>query len=85
MQWLTGSTQNPIHEPKPPYAAPPLAPPPTNPLQVPPEIQRPDYALDGIPKMKPPPLPWNIEVKNSQDIAGMKAAGRIARYPRNER
>lgn len=47
--------------------------------EVPPEIERPDYALDGIPKMKSPSLPWNIEVKNLEDISGMKEAGRVAR------
>ncbi|CAM9528220.1 unnamed protein product [Ascophyllum nodosum] len=46
---------------------------------VPPEIMRPDYAVDGIPKAKPPMLPWVIEVKKDSDIEGMKAAGRIAR------
>ncbi|CAN0189400.1 unnamed protein product, partial [Ectocarpus sp. 4 AP-2014] len=50
---------------------------PTRP--VPPEIGRPDYAVDGIPKGKSPMLPWVIEVKNDADIAAMRAAGKVAR------
>lgn len=49
-------------------------------FQVPEEIMRPDYAEDGIPKAKSPMLPWVIEVKKDQDIEGMRAAGRVARY-----
>lgn len=48
--------------------------------QVPAEIGRPDYAVDGIPKGKGPMLPWMIEVKSEEDIAGMRAAGRVARW-----
>lgn len=48
-------------------------------LQVPPEIGRPDYAVDGIPKGKGGMLPWVIEVKKEDDIAAMRAAGRVAR------
>lgn len=47
--------------------------------QVPQEIMRPDYAVDGIPKDKSPMLPWVIEVKKEADIEGMRAAGRVAR------
>ncbi|CBN77263.1 methionine aminopeptidase [Ectocarpus siliculosus] len=50
---------------------------PTRP--VPPEIGRPDYAVDGIPKGKSPMLPWIVEVKNEADIAAMRAAGKVAR------
>ena len=46
---------------------------------------RPDYAEDGIPKAKSPILPWVIEVKKDQDIEGMRAAGRVARYCMRER
>lgn len=51
--------------------------------QVPQEIMRPDYAVDGIPKDKSPMLPWVIEVKKEADIEGMRAAGRVARYRTN--
>ena len=40
---------------------------------------RPDYAVDGQPKGGGSLLPWQIEVKDEQDIAGMRTAGRIAR------
>lgn len=49
---------------------------------MPPEIGRPDYAVDGIPKGKGSMLPWVIEVKTEDDIAAMRAAGRIARCRR---
>lgn len=49
--------------------------------QVPPGILKPDYADDGVPKLRPTGLPWVIEVKNAADIAGMREAGRVARYP----
>merc|ERR1719352_489276 len=42
-------------------------------------ILQPDYAKDGRPKAKGPVLPWQIEKKSPADIAGMRAAGRIAR------
>lgn len=48
-------------------------------LQVPSEIGRPDYAEDGIPKGGNPPPAWVIEVKTEEDIAGMRAAGKVAR------
>ena len=47
--------------------------------KVPKEIQRPDYADDGRPKATGPMLPWQVEVKTEADIAGMRAAGRVAR------
>ena len=47
--------------------------------QIPKGILLPDYAKDGRPKGGGPLLPWQIEVKDEQDIAGMRAAGRIAR------
>ena len=47
--------------------------------EIPTSIVRPDYAGDGRPKARGPMLPWQIEVKNAQDIAGMRVAGRIAR------
>ncbi|CAM9101458.1 unnamed protein product, partial [Hapterophycus canaliculatus] len=46
---------------------------------VPAEIGRSDYAVDGIPKGKGPMLPWMIEVKSEEDIAGMRATGKVAR------
>ena len=49
------------------------------PTQVPAEIGRPDYAVDGIPKGKGSVLPWVIEVKKEDEIAAMRAAGRVAR------
>lgn len=48
--------------------------------QVPPEIGHPDYADDGMPKGGNPPPAWVIEVKTEEDIAGMTAAGKVARY-----
>lgn len=50
------------------------------PNQVPPEIPKPDYADDGVPKLKSAGLPWTVEVKNEEDILGMRAAGRVARW-----
>eukprot|EP00908_Phaeocystis_cordata_P010460 Transcript_2131.p2 GENE.Transcript_2131~~Transcript_2131.p2 ORF type:complete len:420 (+),score=178.02 Transcript_2131:105-1262(+) len=47
--------------------------------QIPSNILRPDYANDGRPKAKGPLFPWQIEVKTAEDIAGMRAAGRVAR------
>ena len=47
--------------------------------EIPTSIVKPDYAGDGRPKARGPMLPWQIEVKNAQDIAGMRVAGRIAR------
>ncbi|CAM9439501.1 unnamed protein product [Ectocarpus fasciculatus] len=46
---------------------------------VPPEIGHPDYAEDGMPKGGNPPPAWVIEVKTEEDIAGMRAAGKVAR------
>jgi methionyl aminopeptidase len=46
---------------------------------VPAGIPRPDYWKDGQPKARGSLLPWQIEVKSEADIAGMRAAGRIAR------
>ena len=37
----------------------------------------PDYAFDGVPKKKGPP--GDIEIKTSEDIEKMRAAGRVAR------
>ncbi|CAM9869649.1 unnamed protein product, partial [Hapterophycus canaliculatus] len=47
--------------------------------QVPAAIGRPDYAGDGMPKDGNPPPAWVIEVKTEEDIAGMRAAGKVAR------
>lgn len=47
--------------------------------QVPAEIGRPDYAVDGIPKGKGSMLPWVIEVKKEDEIAAMRESGRVAR------
>lgn len=49
---------------------------------MPPEIGRPDYAEDGMPKSGNPPPAWVIEVKTEEDIAGMRAAGKVARCAR---
>jgi len=46
---------------------------------VPSTIVTPDYATSGRPKDRGPLLPWQVEVKNAQDIEGMRVAGRIAR------
>lgn len=46
---------------------------------VPPEIGKPDYALDGKPKGRGKALNWDIEVKSAEDIQRMRIAGRIAR------
>ena len=47
--------------------------------KIPASIGAPDYALDGRPKARGPMLPWQVEVKNAQEIEGMRAAGRVAR------
>ena len=47
--------------------------------KVPSQIPKPDYAADGRPKATGPLLPWQIETKTDADIAGMRAAGRVAR------
>ena len=49
---------------------------------VPNKIGKPDYAVDGRPKAASPLLPWQIEVKTAEDIAGMRVAGRVAREVR---
>ena len=49
------------------------------PRVVPKGIMRPDYAKDGRPKNTGPMLPWQIEIKTEEDIAGMRAAGLVAR------
>lgn len=46
---------------------------------VPDSIGKPSYALDGLPKERGPRMPWQIEKKSPKDIAGMVAAGRVAR------
>lgn len=48
---------------------------------VPPSVVTnvPDYANDGVPKKKNRGMPWDIEVKSKDDIAGMISAGRAAR------
>lgn len=46
---------------------------------MPPEIALPDYAVDGLPKEESPVPAWVIDVKNEADIAGMRAAGKVAR------
>jgi len=43
------------------------------------KIMKPDYADDGIPKNRPQMLPWVIEQKTPEEIAKMRAAGRVAR------
>ena len=47
--------------------------------KIPSTILRPDYADDGRPKAKGSLLPWQVEVKTAEDIAGMRIAGRVAR------
>ena len=42
-------------------------------------ILKPDYADDGVPKNRPQMLPWVIEQKTPEEIAKMRAAGRVAR------
>mmetsp|Transcript_4321 Transcript_4321/g.7202 ORF Transcript_4321/g.7202 Transcript_4321/m.7202 type:complete len:405 (+) Transcript_4321:103-1317(+) len=42
-------------------------------------IIRPDYADDGTPKNKPQMLPWVVEVKTAEEIAMMRASGKVAR------
>lgn len=51
------------------------------PLAVPPEIERPEYALysDGRPRKAPRLQPWDITPQTAEDIARMRVAGRIAR------
>ena len=44
-----------------------------------PEIMKPDYADDGMPKNRPQMLPWVIEQKTPEEIVKMRAAGRVAR------
>lgn len=48
-------------------------------IKVPSGIALPDYAVDGLPKEESPVPAWVIEVKNEADIAGMRAAGKVAR------
>ena len=43
------------------------------------QIMKPDYADDGVPKNRPQMLPWVIEQKTPEEIAKMRAAGRVAR------
>ena len=45
------------------------------------EIVMPDYAIDGRPKKGSgsPLLPWVIEVKAPEEIAKMRASGKLAR------
>mmetsp|Transcript_98481 Transcript_98481/g.180554 ORF Transcript_98481/g.180554 Transcript_98481/m.180554 type:complete len:430 (+) Transcript_98481:81-1370(+) len=45
--------------------------------EVPSEIQRPDYADDGVPKQRG--MVMTVEVKTPEDIKGMRAAGLVAR------
>ena len=47
--------------------------------RVPDNIAPPDYALDGLPKHRPPLFPWVIEAKTPDEIEKMRAAGRCAR------
>lgn len=61
------------------FCAPPTPATLPTPTQVPAEIGRPDYAVDGVPKGKGSVLPWVIEVKKEDEIAAMRAAGRVAR------
>ena len=42
-------------------------------------IMKPDYAADSVPKNRPQMLPWVIEQKTPEEIAKMRAAGRVAR------
>ena len=56
---------------------PSLQRPPT--LTVPDTVKRPDYAIDGIPKVKRRGNSWDVEPLNPDDIPRMKIAGRIAR------
>lgn len=44
-----------------------------------PNIMKPDYADDGMPKNRPQMLPWVIEQKTPEEILKMRAAGRVAR------
>lgn len=71
-------------------APPPNAPPRSNirriskgvlsPMRtVPPHIPRPDYADTGTPGYRRPVIPWDIEVKGPEAIAGMRAACKVAR------
>jgi methionyl aminopeptidase len=49
------------------------------PLLVPDSIKRPDYAIDGIPKVKKRGNAWDVEPLDPEDIPRMRTAGRIAR------
>jgi methionyl aminopeptidase len=44
-----------------------------------PKIMKPDYSDDGIPKNRSQMLPWVIEQKTPEEIAKMRAAGRVGR------
>ena len=46
---------------------------------VPEHINKPDYALDGIPKNKKNNVPWDIAPCAPEDIVRMRVAGKIAR------
>jgi len=45
-----------------------------------PDIVKPDYWQTGVPKPSKSLLPWMIEVKAEEEIAKMRAAGRLARH-----
>lgn len=47
--------------------------------EVPIGIKRPDYANDGIPKLKESGMPWEIRAQTPEVIEKMRIAGRIAR------
>jgi methionyl aminopeptidase len=49
------------------------------PLDVPQAIERPNYALDGIPKDKARGLPWEVTPQTAEDIVKMRVSGKIAR------
>lgn len=42
-------------------------------------VVKPDYWQDGMPKNKSQMLPWVVEVKTSEEIIKMRAAGKVAR------
>ena len=48
-------------------------------LEVPSSILRPDYAIDGVPKLKSKNQPWEVTPQTPEDILRMRIAGRIAR------
>lgn len=48
-------------------------------LLVPSSIGRPDYADDGVPKLRTKGMPWDVTVQTPEDIIRMKKAGKIAR------